>query len=176
MGKFSRFAVSRIRLICRATKMAAQGEENLKHLRISFAVLAAGLAIGTPAVRRESMSCRRTSRTALQQRHARSDAADRPERLSRLEAEKGPALDDRLCQLLRRQYLARQRRWIACRTTLIPKWKKLGLISEVIITQSNLNDADANSADAPARRPGRRCDHRLLLQPDSAQSDRPIRL
>lgn len=51
---------------------------------------------------------------------------------------------------------------------VVPKWKKLGLVKDVIITQSNLNDFDADPADAAARRPGRRRDLRVLLEPDGA--------
>ena len=44
-------------------------------------------------------------------------------------------------------------------------------LKDVIITQSNLQRLGPDPADAPARRPGRRRDHRLLLEPDGAQPD-----
>ena len=52
---------------------------------------------------------------------------------------------------------------------IIPKWKKLGLLKDVIITQSNLKELSSDPADAPARRPGRRCSHRLLLESNRAK-------
>ena len=59
---------------------------------------------------------------------------------------------------------------------LIPKWKKLGLVKDVIVTQSNLEGFRADPTDAPTRRSRRRRADHLLLEPDRPQRDRQIRL
>ncbi len=67
---------------------------------------------------------------------------DRRERLSRLEAQEGAALEDRLCQLLCRQHLARRVRWSDLRTCCIPEVEGARPdLNEVVVTQSNLKDS-----------------------------------
>jgi ribose transport system substrate-binding protein len=121
--------------------MAAQGEENLKHLRISFAVLAAGLAIGTPAVAAGVDELPQDIQKSLYNKDMLDPMQPIGESAYRdWKPKKGPPWKIGYAS----SYAGNT--WRAnvmdrLQNTLIPKWKKLGLISEVIITQSNLNDA-----------------------------------
>ena len=168
--------VSRNSVRCRAnSKIAAQGEAQLKHLRTSFAVLAATLAVATAAVAGGVAELPKDIQQTLYSKDMldpMQPVAESPYR--DWKPKKGPPWKIGYAS----SYAGNT--WRAnvmdrLQNTLIPKWKKLGLISEVVVTQSNLNDSTQISANAPTRRPRRRCNHRLLLQPDSVEPNFAIR-
>ena len=134
-------------------------------LGVSGAAIAAGVDELPPDIQKP----------ALQQGPARSAAADRAERLSRLEAEERAAVDDRLCELLRRQHLARRGDGQArerADSEVEGAWARQGSHRHAV----QLEGRDADPADAAAGRSRRgRADH-LLLEPDGDERDRQIRL
>jgi ribose transport system substrate-binding protein len=124
----------------RDLKNAAQGEENLKHL-VSFAVLAVGLTIAASAmaggVDELPPDIQKTlyNKDMLDPMQPIGESAYRD-----WKPKKGPPWKIGYAS----SYAGNT--WRAnvmdrLQNTLIPKWKKLGMISDVIITQSNLNDA-----------------------------------
>jgi ribose transport system substrate-binding protein len=127
--------------ICRAIKTAAPGEEELKHLRISCAVLAASLALVSSAMAGGVDELPQDIQKTLYNKDMLDPMQPIGESAYRdWKPKKGPPWKIGYAS----SYAGNT--WRAnvmdrLQNTLIPKWKKLGMISEVIITQSNLNDA-----------------------------------
>jgi ribose transport system substrate-binding protein len=125
----------------RELKIAAQGEAQLKHLKISFAVLAATLAVVGAAVAGGVDELSKDIQQTLYNKDMldpMQPVAESPYR--DWKPKKGPPWKIGYAS----SYAGNT--WRAnvmdrLQNTLIPKWKKLGLISEVVITQSNLNDS-----------------------------------
>jgi ribose transport system substrate-binding protein len=127
--------------ICRAIKTAALGEEELKHFRISCAVLAASLALVSSAIAGGVDELPQDIQKTLYNKDMLDPMQPIGESAYRdWKPKKGPPWKIGYAS----SYAGNT--WRAnvmdrLQNTLIPKWKKLGMISEVIITQSNLNDA-----------------------------------
>lgn len=113
----------------------------MKHLGISFAVLAAALAIGTPAFAGGVDELPQDIQKTLYNKDMldpMQPIAESPYR--NWKPKKGPPwkigyASSYAGNTWRANVMERLQK------TLIPKWKKLGLISDVIVTQSNLNDS-----------------------------------
>ena len=107
--------------------------------------------------------------------HARSDAAHRTERLSRLEGSESAALDDRLRQLLRGEHVARGGHGSpdpGAHPQVEEARPPEGSHRHPVQPQGRA----ADPADASTGRPRSGCAHRVLLQPHGPQPDRQVRL